>query len=398
MFIELHLLQSFAPANLNRDDTGSPKDAIFGGYRRARISSQAFKAAIRREDVFAEKTGVPVGQRTKRMAEEIATRLEKLGQDKEEATIVAEAFAGAYVKKAVDKGKTNVLVYLSEEEFNCSTKQLNQNWDIALQEVTEKKPKEKIIDKLVDDLIKETKNRTSAPDVALFGRMLASNATTNIDAACQVAHALSTHAVRMEMDYYTAMDHLKPDDTAGADMVGFTSFNSACYYRYLRIDWRQLCKNLGWRDEKDIKENDLEQVRAMNKDAIELAKSTVEGFMCATMSAIPTGKQNAFGAQNCTNFAMAVARNDGKSWNLVNAFETPIKAEREPETGFIEPSIRALDDYWHDLTSFYDDSETAATAVYVMNKHQNALTHLADYRQAKYSTWINTIIDALPQE
>ncbi len=375
MFIELHLIQSFAPANLNRDDTGSPKDAIFGGSRRARISSQAFKAAIRREPVFAEKTKVPVGQRTKRMAGEIAQRLENLGRSADEARLVSEAFAGAYVKKKVEKEKTNVLVYLSEEEFDWMTLQLHQNWDIALHEVTEKKPKEKIIDVLRNELVKQTKNRTSAPDIALFGRMLASNPTTNIDAACQVAHALSTHAVRMEMDYYTAMDHLKPTDVSGADMVGFTSFNSACYYRYLRIDWGLLTENL-------------------QDDG--LARRTVEGFLRAAMSAIPTGKQNAFAAQNSVNFAMAVARDDGKSWNLVNAFETAVKPTHNPDTGYIAPSIQALDAYWHDLTSFYDDSEAKATAVYVMNKHQSALTHLADYRQDTYTQWIETIIEALP--
>ena len=207
--------------------------------------------------------------------------------------------------------------------------------------------------------------------------MLADKPETNIDAACQVAHALSTHSVRMEMDYYTAMDHLKLDDTAGADMVGFTSFNSACYYRYLRIDWRQLVENL-----KDV----------------DLARRTVEGFLRSAMTAIPTGKQNAFAAQNCTNLAMAVARNDGKSWNLVNAFETPVRAVREPETGYIAPSIQALDAYWHDLTSFYDDSQPEAVAVYVMEKHRDALNHLAGYRQEKYSDWVNTIISALPQE
>lgn len=383
MFIELHLIQSFAPANLNRDDTGSPKDAIFGGSRRARISSQAFKAAIRREPVFAETTEVPVGKRTKLMAEEIAGRLEKLGRNGEEATAVAIQFAQAYAGKMDNKKatKTSVLVYLSEEEFSWITEQLNQNWDTALHEATEKKPKEKIIGDLVKELVNQTKERTSAPDVALFGRMLASNATTNIDAACQVAHALSTHAVRMEMDYYTAMDHLKPDDVPGADMVGFTSFNSACYYRYLRIDWSELKKNL--------------------KDGA-LAKRTVEGFMRAAMSAIPTGKQNAFAAQNSTNFAMAVARKDGKSWNLVNAFETAVIPEHDPhtnqsKTGYIEPSIRALDDYWHDLTSFYDDSKAGATAVYVMNKHQDALNHLAPYRKDKYSEWVNTIIDVLEE-
>lgn len=398
MFIELHLIQSFAPANLNRDDTGSPKDAIFGGHRRARISSQAFKAAIRREPVFAEKTGVPVGQRTKRMAEEVAKRLEELSRDKTEATAVAEAFASAYVKKNVDKGKTNVLVYLSDEEFSWMTAQLNHNWEVALHEATEQKPKEKIIDDLAKQLVKQTGKRTSAPDIALFGRMLASEPTTNLDAACQVAHALSTHAVRMEMDYYIAMDHLKPDDIAGADMVGFTSFNSACYYRYLRIDWRQLCRNLGWRDEQDVKKNEVDQVREMNKQATDLATRTVEGFLRSAMTAIPTGKQNAFSAQNPTSFAMVVARQDGKSWNLVNAFETSIKAAREPETGYIAPSIQALDEYWHDLTSFYDDSKPEAVAVHVMHKHQGALNHLAAYRKDKFSDWVGTITDALPQE
>jgi CRISPR system Cascade subunit CasC len=378
MFIELHLIQSFAPANLNRDDTGSPKDAIFGGHRRARISSQAFKAAIRREPVFAEKTRVPIGQRTKRMSGEVAERLEKLGHDSEEAKNVAEAFASAYVKKSVDKGKTNVLIYLSDEEFGWMTEQLHQNWDVALHEATEKKPTEKIIGDLVKTLVKQTEKRTSAPDIALFGRMLASEPKTNIDAACQVAHALSTHAVRMEMDFYTAMDHLKPDDTAGADMVGFTSFNSACYYRYLRVDWRQLVdtlKNTG------------------------LARDTVNGFLHSAMTAIPTGKQNAFAAQNCTNFAMAVARKDGKSWNLVNAFEIPVAARDKngKDTGYIGPSIKELDNYWQELTTFYD-SQPEAVAVHVMRKHQDALNHLADYRKDKFSEWVNTILNALPQE
>ncbi|MCZ2153984.1 MAG: type I-E CRISPR-associated protein Cas7/Cse4/CasC [Bryobacterales bacterium] len=379
MFIELHLIQNFAPANLNRDDTGSPKDAIFGGHRRARISSQAFKAAIRRQPVFTEKTAVPMGQRTKRMAGEIASRLEKKGRNIEDADKVAIEFSKAYAGKLDSKqpSKTSVLIYLSESEIDWIAEHLDKNWDVALREATGKDSKEQIIGDLVKQLIKQTGKRTSAPDIALFGRMLADKPETNIDAACQVAHALSTQVVRMEMDYYTAMDHLKPDDTAGADMVGFTSFNSACYYRYMRIDWRQLMENL-----KDV----------------ELAKRTVEGFLRSAMVAIPTGKQNAFSAQNSTNLALALARNDGKSWNLVNAFETPVRPAREAETGYIDPSIRALDAYWYDLASFYDDSRLEAAAVYVMEKHAEALNHLAQYRKEKFSDWVNTIIDALPEE
>ena len=286
-----------------------------------------------------------------------------------------KAYAGKMDSK--QPNKTSVLIYLSDAEFGWMTEQLDQNWDVALHESTADKPQEQIIAGLVKQLIKQTDRRAGAPDIALFGRMLADKPETNIDAACQVAHALSTHSVRMEMDYYTAMDHLKPDDTAGADMVGFTSFNSACYYRYMRIDWRQLVENL-----KDV----------------DLARRTVEAFLRSALSAIPTGKQNAFAAQNPTSFAMAVARRDGQSWSLVNAFETPVKVAREPETGYVAPSIRALDDYWHDLASFYDDSRVEAVAVYGMDKHQNALNHLADFKKDKLSDWVNTILDALPQE
>lgn len=379
MFIELHLLQSFAPSNLNRDDTGSPKDAVFGGHRRARISSQAFKAAIRREPVFAETTAVPPGTRTKRMAGEIARRLEQLGHDADAAALVAAAFARAYAGKMDNKqdGKTSVLVYLSEAEFDWMARELDANWAVAHHEATADKPQEKVLDDLVKQLNKQIGKRAGAPDIALFGRMLADKPETNIDAAGQVAHALSTHAVRMEMDYYTAMDHLKPDDTAGADMVGFTSFNSACYYRYLRVDWRQLVDNLG--------------------DAA-LARRTVEGFLRAALSAIPTGKQNAFAAQNPTDFALAVARRDGQSWNLVNAFETPVRPAREPETGYVAPSIQALDAYYHDLTSFYDNSRAEAVAVHVTGKHAGALEHLAPYRKGTLSEWVGAIVDALPRE
>lgn len=156
MFIELHLIQNFAPANLNRDDTGSPKDAIFGGHRRARISSQAFKAAIRRQPVFTEKTAVPMGQRTKRMAGEIASRLEKKGRNIEDADKVAIEFSKAYAGKLDSKqpSKTSVLIYLSESEIDWIAEHLDKNWDVALREATGKDSKEQIIGDLVKQLIK----------------------------------------------------------------------------------------------------------------------------------------------------------------------------------------------------------------------------------------------------
>lgn len=214
--------------------------------------------------------------------------------------------------------------------------------------------------------------------------MLAENTALNIDAACQVAHAISTHRVSMEMDFYTAVDDLQArggivteegDEELGAGMMGFTSFNSACFYRYARIDWGQLVKNLGG-----------------NAD---LAQRTVEGFLRAAIDAIPSGKQNGFGAQNPTSLAMTVVREDGKSWNLANAFERPVRPGRE--TGLIEPSIQALDTFWGNLARTRDDAKLKAVTVYT-DQYQDTLTQLQPLLQPTLSSWVNTINSALAED
>lgn len=114
MFIEIHMLQNFAPSNLNRDDTGNPKDTEFGGVRRARISSQCIKRAIRNEKVFAEKTTVEPGVRTRWLARRISEKLEDSGKSKEEADALAIAFAkellGDMDKK--EPQRSNILAYI----------------------------------------------------------------------------------------------------------------------------------------------------------------------------------------------------------------------------------------------------------------------------------------------
>jgi CRISPR system Cascade subunit CasC len=163
-------------------------------------------------------------------------------------------------------------------------------------------------------------------------------------------------------------------------MVGFTGFNSACFYRYARIDWRQLCRNF------DPKNPDQD---------IPLAKRTVRGFLRAALNAIPTGKQNAFAAQSPTDLALAVVREDGMSWSLVNAFETPVRAT--PESGYVRPSIAALDSYWAALTSFYDDAKITGTALHV-KQHADAVKVLAPYYTEKLTQWLDTIENALPEK
>jgi CRISPR system Cascade subunit CasC len=160
-------------------------------------------------------------------------------------------------------------------------------------------------------------------------------------------------------------------------MMGFVNFNSACFYRYTRIDFEQLKDNLG--------------------GDVGLAQRTVEGFLRAAIDAIPTGKQNSFAAQNPTSLAVALVREDGKSWNLANAFEEPVHARRD--TGLIRPSIKALDDYWNDLTTRRDDAQFEAVSVFTDSaKHEQALEALSGYHQPTLSAWVEVITAALPKE
>jgi len=398
MFIELHLIQNFSPANLNRDDTNNPKDCTFGGVRRARISSQSLKRAIRYQPVFAETTKAKNGERSKWMSRPIKKALMNAGKDEEPATKVAVAFVNAYAAKSDKKNpeRASVLLYFTQEEIDTAVQGLLENWDAAVTAAESGKS----VNSVVSALEKATKNRTSAPDIALFGRMMAEKPTLNIDAACQVAHAISTHRVQMEMDFYTAVDDLQDrsdEEGAGAGMMGFTNFNSACFYRYARIDWQQLLDNLGWRDPSKVRPAEREVIEQQNAEVIALAHRTVEGFLRATIDAIPTGKQNSFAAQNPTNLAMAVVREDGKSWNLANAFEEPVYPKRNE--GLIRRSIQALDAYWNDLTTRRDDADFKTVAVFTdSGKHEEALQSLKPYSKPKLSEWIAAVDEVLPKE
>ncbi len=374
MFIELHVIQNFAPSNLNRDDTGNPKDAEFGGVRRARISSQCFKRAIREAPIFAKTTEAAPGARTRRAVALLRQPLLDAGKDEEAINTVLEFFVPSYLGKLEGKLaediRTRVMVFISPEEVQTIATTLLENWDDM---VTEDKKSRR---SLVRELTGQYKNVTSAPDIALFGRMLAQKPVLNIDAACQVAHALSTHRVTMEMDFWTAVDDLKAmeaDADAGAGGMGFTGFDSACFYRYVRLDWEQLLSNLG--------------------GDVDLARSTVEAFLRAVVEAVPSGKQNTFAAHNPPNFMLAAVRDGGFAWSLANAFERPVYPNRKG--GLVAPSVQQLDTYWSRLTKVYsDDSITAASALAL--DPDLPLSALKDAEEDTLESWIDTVLTALP--
>ena len=386
MIIELHAIQSFAPSNLNRDDTGNPKEALFGGVRRARISSQSAKRAMRVSDVFAQAVNAPIGIRTKRLVSHVAKHLQKQNSeitDEWAMKNMIDFITRAKYDKKPDElkhdedsdelggGKTRILLYISEREIDEIAQFLQELWE-AEQQIFGEKPD---IGKFTRQFVKKLTNRTSAPDIALFGRMLADNPELNIDAACQVAHAISTHEVNTaEFDYFTAVDDFSPEDTSGAGMLGLVAFNSATYYRCARIDWEQLVNNL-------------------NGD-VELAKQTVSAFMQAFACVVPSGMQNSFVNKHLPDFLLAVARpnNDGQS--LANAFEQPVRVKQD--SGYAAPSVKKLATYWEQVESCFRLSEPT---VAVLNPRGYELhsDELSQATAASLSDWAAAMTNALDE-
>lgn len=335
LFVEFHLIQNFAPSNLNRDDTGAPKDAIFGGQRRARVSSQCFKRAIRL--AAQEHDLIPAanrGMRTKKLKTLLLERLKDRNAEEAGAKIeVALAAAGLKLK---DDGKTEYLLFLGENEVTAFADLITQHWD-ELPVGGDKKSKKDAKASLPPEIIKKAKlllDGGKAVDVALFGRMLADLPSVNQDAACQVAHAISTHRVEREFDYFTAVDDKGDEDETGAGMIGQVEFNSATLYRYATLDLNKLFQNL-------------------QKDR-DLVLSAVEAFTQAMARAIPTGKQNSFAAHNPPEF-VGICLRHATPLNLANAFEKPISPRANK--ALTAQSVEQLAAYEAKLSAVYGAQE-----------------------------------------
>src|SRR6516225_6561748 len=130
MRIEIHVLQNFAPSNLNRDDTGSPKDAEFGGCRRARISSQCIKRAVRWHPALSESLAETFARRSNMHARQVAQILvDKLHKPLEEAFSVARfIFQKMGFKQKAEK--LTVMLLLGPDEVTQIADVAAENWDL----------------------------------------------------------------------------------------------------------------------------------------------------------------------------------------------------------------------------------------------------------------------------
>ena len=336
MKLELHLLQSFPPANLNRDENGMPKSTVFGGRPRARISSQCQKRAVRKfyQD-YTDLDPQQFAERSRNWLPQLQALLVEQGIEGSQAEVAARlALEGGLKLKFNDEGKATTIVFLGQTELAAIAHILTSNWDALEPGLTGEKPELPKKDPNIAKVIEKALVETGKPgDVALFGRMMASLPTVNVDAAVQMAHAISVNSLQQEFDFFTAVDDLGGSEDTGADHMGETGYNSATYYRFTVLDTEQLTQNLGGTDH-------LETV--------------VKAFADAFVKALPSGHQNGFAAHTRPAAVMAVVR-QGQPISLVDAFERPIT----PKNGasLLENAVKAWDAHWADLTKMYGETD-----------------------------------------
>lgn len=295
--IEFHILQSFPVTCLNRDDVGSPKSAMVGGVERARVSSQCWKRFVR---LAMHDFGIKLAIRSKKIADYVGKACVELGATEEQAQKCGEAVAASFSKDTLhffSEGEAQAFAeFAQEQEFDAT----------------------KIKDKDIQKLAKKVLNpAVDGLDIALFGRMVAQAAELNVEAACSFSHAISTHKVSSEIEFFTALDDLNLENEQGSAHMGSLEFNSATYYRYVSLNLGQLYDSLA---------------------GVGLPEA-IDAFTKALFIAVPSARQNSMSGASSWDFAKVFVR---KGQRLQVPFETAVKSK---DGGFLNPSIQTLKDY-----------------------------------------------------
>jgi CRISPR system Cascade subunit CasC len=330
MLIEVHMLKNYAPSNLNRDETGTPKTCMFGGVQRGRISSQCLKRSWRKSKLFENAVGKDnFGIRTRKLPEKIAKELVKKGYDQDLAEKVAKLTNKLGKSKnrekenKQDKKKnefmTGQIVFYSQDDIDSMV-------DLFDQQMQNCKPEKEISKITLDQIMsnmKKRKNPGISLDIALFGRMVTDDALRNVEASMQVAHAISTNRVMLESDYFTAVDDLIDGiDESGSAIMDDADFDSSCYYIYASIDTDKLKENLSC------------------DQAEELVQKTVPALIQTMAFTNPSGKQNTFASHVLPSAILVECKDQHIPVSLANAFEKPVRADHEG--GLIDHSIERL--------------------------------------------------------
>lgn len=361
--IELHILQSFPVSCLNRDDVGAPKTATFGGTTRARISSQCLKRAVR---LHAKELCPPLfaGERSKLIIEPIAKAAERHGTPAEKAMEASKKLCdelATFDKSAFEKKgslKVKTLMFLSPAEREEIGKELAalvaESKDAKALDRKIKSAAAKVLDAKLKD----------AADIALFGRMVATDHSLGVEGAAMFSHALSTHKADNDIDFFTAVDDrqkedptVEEEDRAGSGMMGSLEFTSAVYYRYVGLNLDLLYYQ---------KDNDGKPTANLacflGGEHLQTRKNIVDAFLRSSILAVPGARKNSMNANTDVDYVLGIVKDKGQPLQLVNAFEEA----RRSKNGLVPPSVKAELLRLHRVKSVFSPSHVLelATGMY----------------------------------
>lgn len=348
-FLQVHLLTSYPPSNLNRDDLGRPKTAVMGGTTRLRVSSQSLKRSWRTSEVFDTALKGNIGIRTKEMGVKIYEKLIEKEVSHNKAIKWAGEIAAVFgKKKSLNANEKKNLKDLSAEE-----RLKKELIEVEIEQLAHFGPEEEqAIWTLVDEIatrdegpetneLQLLRAKSGAADIALFGRMLASSPVFNMEAAAQVAHAITVNKVAVEDDFFTAVDDLNSgEEDMGAGHMGETEFGSGIFYLYICLDRRLLLDNL-------------------NGDK-SLADKTIAALLESAATIAPTGKQNSFASRARASF-IACETGDQQPRSLSVAFLEPVTSQQ-----MLSAAIKRLQNTREKMNKVYGD---CATNYSEMNAH-----------------------------
>lgn len=350
-FIQMHILTSYPPSNLNRDDTGRPKTAVIGDCTRLRISSQSLKRAWRTSDIFETALKGHIGTRTKEMGIGVYQSLVKQGVSEQNARDWAKTIASQFGKLKSDKKAGNNEDLHVEQLVHFNPDEERAIADLVAQLVASKTEPS-------DDDLKLLRKHHTAVDIAMFGRMLASSPAFNTEAAIQVAHAITVHKAAVEDDYFIAVDDLNTgEEDKGAAHIGELGFGAGVFYLYICVDRELLQKNLGG-------------------DAA-LTQKALNAFVQAVTKVSPTGKQNSFASRAYAGFVLA-EKGDQQPRSLAQAFLKPVKPNPEIGEDTLTRAIKELTKRRDNFNTVYGNCADAS-AQFNVEKGEGSLSAIADF-------------------
>lgn len=353
LFLDLHVVQSVPASCLNRDDTGSPKSMVYGGVTRGRVSSQCWKHAIREQfqtsqpdmcgirsmwfvnylrDVLMQKDGSLTEEKAGMVAFQVLNNL--FGVSVELKAVSDDANAEKFIDLSTAKMKA--ITFLSKGQLDAVADYLIDHWQ-DVDDIMSKVEKLDLDKQVKDESFNKAKSMKGlkdalrgaiSADMALFGRMVAQSQDLSVDAACSVAHAVSTHAVDTEYDYYTAVDDMQPDGETGAANLGTLEFSSMTMYRYATVDVIDLAEKIG-------------------VDTVDVVAAFMHGFIMS----MPSGKSHSY-ANFTLPDAVYVALRADYPLSLASAFEKPVSGH----DGYVADSVSRLNEYRANLYEAYGNA------------------------------------------